>query len=121
MLRAAIDGESIAIDGSPSEMTHYVFIDDIVEGLLAAGSVAKTPRLIYNLSAGPGLPFSQVVDHVCALEPQAHIAFAQDNLKEIGPIGFDLTNAARDLGYRPRVALAQGLERYLDALRASGS
>jgi nucleoside-diphosphate-sugar epimerase len=121
LLRAAIDGESIAIDGSPAEMTHYVFIDDIVEGLLAAGSVAKTPRLVYNLSAGPGVPFSQVVDHVRALEPEARIAFAQDNLKEIGPIGFDLTNAARDLGYRPRVPLAEGLRRYLKALRANGS
>jgi len=119
MLRAAIDGESIAIDGSPSEMTHYVFIDDIVEGLLAAGSAAKTPRLVYNLSAGPGVTFAQVVDHVCALEPQARIAFAQDNLKEIGPIGFDLTNAARELGYRPRVPLKDGLRRYMEALRAA--
>lgn len=121
LLRAAIDGESVMIDGSPSETTHYVFVDDIVDGLMAAGLAAGTPRLAYNLSAGSGLPFSQVVATIRDLEPEARIAFARGQIKETGPLGFDLTNAARDLGYRPRVALAQGLRRYLDALRAGSA
>lgn len=121
LLKATLAGRAFEIDGSPSEMTHYLFIEDVVAGLIAAARAERLPRLAYNITAGSGLAFGQVSAVVRDLEPGARVTFARGNLQGSGPAGFDLTNAAEDLGYRPRVTLAEGLRRYMDALRDSRS
>jgi nucleoside-diphosphate-sugar epimerase len=117
LLRAALLDREFRIEEPPSEMTHYVFIEDVIGGLIAAARAGRLPRLAYNITAGPGLAFEQVVSSLRDLVPGTRVTFADSSRKDGGPAGFDLTNAAQDLGYRPRVPLAEGLRRYLDALR----
>lgn len=117
LLRAAIAGEAFEIDAAPTDITHYLFIEDVVSGLVAAAGATRLPRLIYNITAGSGVPFEQIVAILRDLSPEARATFAHESRRESGAGGFDLKNAARDLGYRPRVTLAEGLRRYLNALR----
>ena len=117
LLRAALLGREFKIEEPPSEMTHYVFITDVVDGLVAAARAGRLPRLAYNITAGPGLAFEQVLSTLRDLMPQARVTFADSSRQGDGPAGFDLANAAQDLGYRPHVPLAEGLRRYMDALR----
>lgn len=118
LLQAAVDGRAFMIDDAPSIVTHYVHVEDVIEGLLAAGRAANLPRLVYNISAGPGCRFEHLVALVHQLAPGIGVTFARGDNANTGPLGFDLANAARDLGYRPCVSLKDGLKRYMAALRA---
>jgi nucleoside-diphosphate-sugar epimerase len=117
LLKAAIAGETFDIDGAPSDMTHYLFIDDAVAGLVAAARADRLPHLVYNITAGPGRRFEEVAATVRDLVPEAHITFSRGSNRETGPTGFDLTRVTQELSYRPRVTLREGLERYRNALR----
>ncbi len=117
LVRATLDGRSIEIAASPAEMTHYVYIEDVVAGLIAASVSSRMPRLVYNISAGRGLPMEQLVATLRQLAPATAVTFAGPNNADIGPAGFALDNAEQDLGYRPQISLGEGLRRYRDALR----
>jgi nucleoside-diphosphate-sugar epimerase len=118
LLQAAIAGRAFAIDDAPSTVTHYVHVEDVIKGLLAAGRAANLPRLVYNISAGPACRFDDLVALVRQLAPDIDVTFARGDNANRGPLGFDLANAAQDLGYRPYISLMDGLERYMAALRA---
>ncbi len=118
LIRAGLAGEAITLDDSASGRTHYLFIEDAVAGVLAAAAApAGLPRRAYNISAGDGLPLGKVVETLGSHLPRLRVSFRESGISELGPIGFELTNAARDLHYRPQVSLAQGLRHYVEALR----
>jgi nucleoside-diphosphate-sugar epimerase len=117
LVRATLDGRNIALAVSPAEMTHYVFIDDVVAGIIAACRSGALPLLVYNISAGRGLPMEQLVAILRRLAPETRVTFTGPSSADIGPAGFALEKAERDLGYRPQISLAEGLRRYREALR----
>jgi len=118
LIRAGLAGEAVTLGDRASDRTHYLFIDDAVAGVLAAArSPAGLPRRAYNITAGDGLPLERVVETLSGLLPQLRVSFGQRQSPEAGPTGFDLTNAALDLGYRPQVPLSQGLHQYVETLR----
>jgi nucleoside-diphosphate-sugar epimerase len=119
LLRAAVAGKAFVIADAPSTVTHYVHVEDVIEGLLAAARACNLPRLVYNISAGPGCRFDDLVALVRQLAPGIAVTFARGDNANTGPLEFDLANAARDLGYRPCISLKDGLERYMSALRAA--
>jgi nucleoside-diphosphate-sugar epimerase len=118
LLQAAIAGRAFAIGDAPSTVTHYVHVEDVIEGLLGAAWACNLPRLVYNISAGTGCRFEHLVALVHQLAPGIGVSFARGDNANTGPLGFDLANAAQDLGYRPCISLRDGLERYMAALRA---
>jgi len=120
LIRAGLAGQAVALDDEPEQRTHYLFIDDAVAGILAAAKAPTgLPRRAYNITAGDGAPFRHVVESLNGLLPRLRVSFGQHHSPQAGPTGFDLTNAARDLGYRPQVPLSEGLRRYVEALKGT--
>ncbi|HET6157645.1 MAG TPA: NAD(P)-dependent oxidoreductase [Dongiaceae bacterium] len=118
LIRAGLAGQAIALEGGSLQRTHYLFIDDAVAGVLAAARApAKLPRLAYNITAGEGLPIQRVIETLTSLLPELRVRFLRRRAPPPGPIGFDLTNAAHDLGYRPQFLLTEGLRRYVEMLK----
>ena len=118
LVRAAFELRPLQIAAAGEEMTHYVHVEDAVAGLMAAARAPSLPRLIYNISAGNGVPMSEVVAIVRGLAPGVQVSFSNHSCTAAGPGGFSQTNARQDLGYAPRIALAEGLRGYHEALRA---
>jgi nucleoside-diphosphate-sugar epimerase len=117
LIRAGLAGEAVTLDGSASDRTHYLYIEDAVAAMLAAAKApAGLPRRAYNVSAGDGLPLGEVVKTLVSHLPRLHVSFRESKTPELGPTGFELTNVARDLHYRPQVSLTQGLRNYVGAL-----
>ncbi|HEY1383457.1 MAG TPA: NAD(P)-dependent oxidoreductase [Dongiaceae bacterium] len=118
LIRAGLAGEDVSLGEDAQQRTHYVFIDDAVDGVLAAaGAPAHLRRHAYNITGGPAVLLQQVTESLVRLLPQLRVRFGQSSPRISGPIGFDLTHAANDLGYRPQVSLAEGLRRYTEVLR----
>jgi UDP-glucose 4-epimerase len=117
LVRAGLGGEIVTLDQSAQEPTHYLFIDDAVAGVLAAATVSsQSQRLAYNITAGTGVPLGKVVEILQDFLP-LRVNVGVQGPRTAASSGFDLTAAARDLGYRPQVFLPDGLRRYTDAIR----
>lgn len=118
LIRAGLTGEAVTLDDSASGYTHYLYIEDAVAGVLTAATApAGLPRRAYNISAGDGLPFAEVVATLGKHLPRLRVGFRESESPDSGATGYELTNAARDLSYRPRISLSEGLRHYVEALR----
>lgn len=119
LLRAGIAGRSAILKGRPEDVTHYLFLDDAVRGLLCAATTRRTEWAICNVTAGKGSTLARTVDAARAILPDLQVEFAEGEPATSGPAGFDGTRAATSLGYRPETDFDTGIRRTVEALRLS--
>lgn len=114
-------GRAIVLYGDGLVRRDFTYIDDAVDGLARALQAPVSGFQVFNI--GGGQPVS-VRDAIGLLESclgrRAALRFRP--LPEGDPplTWADIGRAQRLLGYRPRIGLAEGLERYADWLRQEG-
>ena len=52
------------IFGDGSQLRDYIYIDDIVNGILSVAALVNPSQIIYNLGTGIGTSFSEMVDEI---------------------------------------------------------
>ncbi|WP_229154646.1 NAD-dependent epimerase/dehydratase family protein [Aurantimonas sp. VKM B-3413] len=119
LLRSGIEGRRVSLKGHPDDITHYLFVDDAVEGLVRVAMAEVLRHEIYNVTAGEGIPLGHVIETARSLLPGLEVELLGDGPAREGPSGFDGARAAADIAYRPLVDLQTGLCRYADFLRQS--
>ncbi|MDQ7250337.1 NAD-dependent epimerase/dehydratase family protein [Dongia sedimenti] len=120
LLADSLRGTPTRVEGHPADMTHYLFIEDAVEGLLRAATVAALRgERVFNITAGAGTPLSEILDQVRAVAPGVRIDFHTLSAAGSGPSGFSQDRAEAVLGYRAVTAFETGLVRTLATLRGA--
>ena len=117
LLRAGIDGRPAILKGRPEDVTHYLFLDDAVRGLVCAATTRRLGWAVYNITAGDGATLARTVHTVRAVLPDLQVEFAEGEPTTGGPAEFDGTRAAACLGYRPQTDFDTGIRRTVKALR----
>jgi len=113
--RQALDNGTIVIHGSGEQTRDYVFIEDVVDAMIAASSAEKINRLIINVGSGRETSVNEIVKTVIdttSTQPEIVINKSHDS----GPSRMcaDLSLAQKKLGYQPKVSLKEGFQRILE-------
>lgn len=116
VLRAALTGGSARFSEAPDDFTHYLYIDDAVDGLICAGRACALSDRIYNITAGLGVPTRRLAEIITELRPGSRVSLAAPQTSAAGASIIDIGRAKRDLGFHPATELKAGLEKYLRAL-----
>jgi UDP-glucuronate 4-epimerase len=112
-------GEAIELYGDGSSSRDYTFIDDIVDGIVASidqqGRDAEPRFRIYNLGGSHATTLAQLVELVAgAVGRPARVTHVPAPPGEMTRTLADVSLAGRDLGYRPRVTMPEGLARFVE-------
>jgi nucleoside-diphosphate-sugar epimerase len=119
LVRAGLANKAVALDHHASEPTHYLFLDDAVAGVLAAAEApGRLPRRAYNITADGSVTMGDMVERLKAVLPTLRVTFRGESWRNTEAARFSLTSTIRHLGYRPQVALSEGLRHYVAALAA---
>ena len=118
MIQDAQTGRAITLPYGRGFTRQYVYIDDVVSAVIAALDAEEIgPQRAFNITGGQRLEFGEIVDTVRDAVPGANIALGEGVDPEDQSHGrFDVSAAARALGWQPRVAFADGVRRYADWL-----
>lgn len=117
MLLDGLAGRTTHIPFGPDFPRQYMHIDDAADAMIAALDRPDLPQQAYNVTGGSWLSFGEIANIVREVLPQARIEFGQgDDPGDMRQEKFDISAAALDLDYRPRVALQDGMLSYLDWL-----
>ena len=115
---ALFDGRTPRVFGDGEQTRDYVYVADVVEALLAAGG----SDAVGTFNAGTGIQTSvlelgRLIGESCErpFEPQ----MAPPRPGEVQRIAIDSSKAERELGWKPRTSLEDGLGRTAEAFRAS--
>ena len=110
-IRRIAEGEPIIVFGDGSQSRDFTFVDDI-----AAGTVAALRPLGYeviNLGGDRVVLLSAIIDTDCRVaREEAAIEYRPAHPADVPTTWADVSKAARLLGWRPQVAIEEGLRRW---------
>jgi nucleoside-diphosphate-sugar epimerase len=124
MIHLAIADRTLTIYGEGTQQRDYVHVDDVASALMTLAAAAADGR-VYNVGTGTGTRMIDLAEQVIALAGGGrieHVAWpplAQQI--ETGDFVADITRIERELGWRPAIALRDGLERTVAHYRRAGA
>jgi UDP-glucuronate 4-epimerase len=107
-------GKAIPLYGTGATRRDYTYIDDIVDGVVAAHDLAPGFE-IFNLGGSDTTRLSDLVHEIAgALGVEPRVEFQPDQPGDV-PITFaDVSKAGEMLGYAPKVPIREGIRRYVE-------
>ena len=120
MVANALAGRPTHFDWGADQCRPYLFIDDAVAAVLAAVAAPTTPQLAYNIAGPECVEMTRIGAIVSRLVDGAEITF-EPGLDRLGyrRDALDITAAARDLDFTPKVTIEQGLAAYVAWMSAT--
>ena len=121
LIHLALEDRPLPIYGDGRQLRDYIYIDDAVDALLAAGATRKTDGRAYNVGSGTGTPLVEMARRIIDLAGRGTLAFqpwpVMAEQIETGDFVADISRLRADTGWRPATPLADGLQRTIDAHR----
>jgi UDP-glucuronate 4-epimerase len=111
-------GETLTLFGDGQSSRDYTYIDDIVAGVVAAVERVEGYR-IYNLGESETTTLAELVGHLGrALGEKPRVEFRPMQPGDVPRTFADVSRAQAELDYRPKVKIAEGIERFAAWFRA---
>jgi len=110
-IAAALDGRAIPVYGDGQQVRDFTFVEDVVAANLAAGQVADVPPgAVLNVAGGGSITVNDLVDLLG--EVAGRPVRTEEQPRQPGDVqqtGGTIELAERLLGWRPQVAVPEGL------------
>jgi UDP-glucose 4-epimerase len=113
-LQQALRGSSVVIFGSGAQTRDFVYVDDVVEALLAAATAVDVDRRIINIGSGEATSINDLAMLVAAVTGQEiELLHSPAESGGVSALCADISLARRLLDYQPRISLREGLQQTL--------
>ncbi|NPA92446.1 MAG: NAD-dependent epimerase/dehydratase family protein [Chloroflexi bacterium] len=110
-LYQAVRGGTLVVHGDGSQTRDYVFVDDVVDAMVAAATAPLASGEIINVGSGTETSVRDLAELVLELTgSHAEIIYNPRTGRGVPRMRADLTKAQRLLNYTPRIPLAEGLK-----------
>ncbi len=114
-------GLPVPMYGDGSTRRDYTYIGDIVDGIIRSIHHCRQYH-IYNLGNSQPIPLSELIESIGrALGKTPIIERRPEQPGDVRQTFADISQAAAELGYRPRTPFAVGLAHYVDWYRSTKS
>lgn len=114
-LRQAVRNGTLVVHGDGNQTRDYVFVDDVVNGMVAAATAPGVNHAMINVGAGTETSARELTNLVLRVtKSNAEVVYSPRTDPGVSRMCADLTLARERLGYRPRVSLEEGLRLTLE-------
>jgi UDP-glucose 4-epimerase len=113
-LRQAIRGGSMVLHGNGEQTRDFVYVDDVVEAMVAAATAPSIDRLTLNIGSGVETSLKTLAQQVLEISNSSAEWILRED-QDPGPsrMAADIRLARSKLGYKPHITLQDGLRRML--------
>jgi UDP-glucuronate 4-epimerase len=117
VIEAGFEGRVARVAAEGTSYRQYLHVDDATRAVLLTLSAETVPGFVYNVTGGSYVTEAEIARMIAAIVPGLAVEYGPPAWNEghLGPLV--IAAAERDLGYRPRVALADGLAELVAHLR----
>jgi UDP-glucose 4-epimerase len=111
-LRQTARGGTLVIHGKGDQTRDFVYLDDVVEAMVASATAPTVDRQVINIGSGIETSLRSLTQHVLeAVGSSAEWMYMEEHDPGPSRMSADIELARSKLGYKPRVSLQEGLER----------
>ena len=125
LIHLALAGETLPIYGDGRQRRDYIYIDDVVDAILALGehqAKQSSSNNIYNVATGVGTAIADMANAIITAVGAGRIEFVAwpplAERIETGDFVADISRIRADLGWCPAVSLDEGLRKTVAFYRA---
>ena len=122
LIHLALAGEVLRIYGDGGQRRDYIYIDDAVDALLRVGEAAAKEGPVFNVGSGVGTPLVDMARAIVAMAGSGRVELVDwpplARTIETGDFVANIDRLQQQQGWRPRVSLADGLQRTIAYYRA---
>lgn len=120
-IRQTMDHQPLTIFGDGTQLRDYIYIDDLVSGMLNATQNERCYGKVYNLGSGQGLQFIEMARTVIAAVGEGEMKLVPwpknyDNF-ETGDFVSDVSALTTDADWKPHHDFAAGVAKTVDYYR----
>jgi UDP-glucose 4-epimerase len=119
-LHRIASGEPIEIWGDGKVVRDYIYIDDVVSALIAAGNYQGRQKL-FNIGSGQGHSVNEIID---TIETRLGVTVTKNykpgRAVDVPVNVLDITRATKELGWSPKVNLEAGIGLMVEGKRKVG-
>ncbi|MDH4036660.1 MAG: NAD-dependent epimerase/dehydratase family protein [Candidatus Krumholzibacteria bacterium] len=117
-IRAALEGAPVEVYGSGAQTRDFTFVDDAVAANVAA-AVYQGPAAVFNIGGGSRVTLNHVIDVIANVTGRTVDArYGESQKGDVMHTYADISAAETALGYRPTVALEDGIAREAEWVEA---
>lgn len=112
LLKQSLAGGSLVIFGDGTQTRDFVYVDDVIDALVAASSAApkRVDREIINIGSGRELMINDLVKHIeQAIDKKVSPLHNATEGGGVQRLYADIAKAKRLLNFNPRVSIEKGL------------
>lgn len=114
-LQQALTGGSITVFGDGRQVRDYVYVDDVIDALVAATTAAGINRAVINVGRGRETSVRELIEEIERVTGvEANIIYNSEKAGGVPHLAADISRAGELLGFAPRVELAEGLRRTME-------
>ena len=109
-LKQALRGGTLVVHGDGSQTRDYVYVDDVVSGMVAAGTAPNVDGMVINIGSGEETSVTELIRCVQQVTgSNAEVIYNPKTSGGVSRLCADLTLAREKLNYRPSMDLEEGL------------
>jgi UDP-glucose 4-epimerase len=109
-LKQAERGGTLVVHGDGNQTRDYVYVDDVISGMVAAATAPNVDGLVINIGSGQETSIRELIKHVLAVTgSNAEVIYNPKTSGGVSRLCADLTLAREKLNYRPSIELVDGL------------
>lgn len=120
-VRRALLGETLTVFGEGEQRRDCLYVDDVVDCLLRAGTTAEAHGELFNVGNDENLSVREIADAVVAAAGAGAVESvpwpADRDMIDIGSYFGDSSKAKRVLGWTPQTTFAEGISRTIEFYR----
>ena len=109
-LKQALRGGTLVVHGDGSQTRDYVYVDDVVSGMVAAATAPNVDGMVINIGSGEETSVTELIRCVQQVTgSNAEVIYNPKTSGGVSRLCADLTLAREKLNYRPSMDLEEGL------------
>jgi UDP-glucose 4-epimerase len=113
-MRQILGHGSVIVNGDGTQTRDFVYIDDVVEALMSAGTAANVDGQVINIGSGVETSINELIALIASItRTKANVLYNRESSGGIARLVADLTRARAHLKYRARTQLEAGLRSLL--------
>jgi UDP-glucose 4-epimerase len=109
-LRQALRGGTLVVHGDGTQTRDYVYVDDVISGMVAAATAPNVDGLVINIGSGKETSIQELIKAVQDVTgSNAEVIYNPKTSGGVSRLCADITLASQKLNYRPSIGLVDGL------------
>jgi UDP-glucose 4-epimerase len=117
-LRSMLAGQAPIVHGDGLQSRDFTYVEDVIQANLLAAEVPGISGRVYNIACGRRTTLLELIGKINELlDTRILPSFRDPRPGDVRHSQADISQAVKDLGFRPRFDIDRGLRRCLDWMR----